>query len=150
MEAADGRSSARGSAWAIATMLGLPALLALVCLNAGFFTPPPPPAAPAGLTAQSMTPWRVKLRWNLGDPHTLLGYMLDRAPAGSDQWKTEARLNDWDTWYEDGGLDPETAYEYRLRAMGVFGTADATVRVVTPPALGQTEVDGPDKPLYQH
>lgn len=108
------------------------------CLVTG--PPPDPPAAPANLTASSISSSQVALAWTDGDGET--GYKIERCGGpGCASFVQIATLGANVTAYGDGGLAAATSYSYRVRAYNAGGdsdysdTASATTQAApTPPA----------------
>jgi hypothetical protein len=101
--------------------------------------PPPPgaPAAPSGLTATSAGQDQINLTWtdNSSDED---GFTIQRSLTGL-AWTTVATKSANATSHSDTGLDPETSYQYRVRAFSSNGesawsnTATATTAAVPAP-----------------
>jgi hypothetical protein len=81
-----------------------------------------PPAAPAKLTAKAMTTSSVDLRWrDRSDDES--GFRIDRK-TGSDKWSKVAKVGADVTRFSDTGLNPESTYAFRVRALNAAGTSD--------------------------
>ncbi|GAB3912404.1 hypothetical protein GCM10028803_55620 [Larkinella knui] len=102
-------------------------------------TPDGPPAAPARLTATSVSPSQINLQWaDVSDNET--GFQLEQSPDGA-TWKKIADLPANATTYQNTGLNAATKYFYRIKATNAVGesgystTADATTqdKPLTPP-----------------
>ncbi len=77
--------------------------------------PPEPPNAPSLLTATAISFYKINLSWqDNSDDET--GFVVQRRVADSPDWveigRTEANV----TAFSDKGLEPGTAYHYRVRA----------------------------------
>lgn len=87
------------------------------------------PAQPTGLAA-TLQPRQALLSWN-ADPAPD-SYRLERAPSGG-VFATVAMLDAPVTTYTNFGLDPNTAYSYRLTPINAAGSGPAaTLDVLTP------------------
>jgi predicted phage tail protein len=81
-----------------------------------------PPAAPAKLTAKAITTSRVDLRWrDRSDDES--GFRIDRK-MGSDKWSKVAKVGADVTRFSDTGLNPESTYAFRVRALNAAGKSD--------------------------
>jgi hypothetical protein len=81
-----------------------------------------PPAAPAKLKAKAMTTSRVDLRWrDRSDDES--GFRIDRK-TGSDKWSRVAKVGADVTRFSDTGLNPESTYAFRVRALNAAGKSD--------------------------
>ena len=74
----------------------------------------PPPAAPSDLTATGVSTAQIDLAWT---DHTddEESFLIERAPAGSDDWEEIGTVGTNVTAYADDGLACGTAYDYRVR-----------------------------------
>ena len=73
------------------------------------------PAQPAGLMAEAANA-SVRLSWTAGQESDLDGYMVLRAPQGTDEWNTIARKVKT-PYYTDNTCRPNTTYIYRVKAI---------------------------------
>lgn len=95
------------------------------------------PAAPA-LKVASVAANAVGLSWP--DVMGETGYVVERSPDGATAWGVIANLSANATSYADSGLQPTTAYYYRIRAMNDLGASaysavvSATTLAVAPSA----------------
>ncbi|MCG5217424.1 carbohydrate binding domain-containing protein [Streptosporangium soli] len=79
------------------------------------------PSVPAGLTA-TVSGTTVKLSWTAATDNVgVTGYEIRRAKGAG----TPVVLKAGGTSYSDAGLDPRTAYTYRVRALDAAGNASA-------------------------
>ena len=84
-------------------------------------TLPSPPLAPAGLVVTTNAPTQLGLLWqDYSDNET--AFALFRKSGGSD-WVKIATLAPNVIRYTDSGLNPETTYTYRLRAVNQGGAS---------------------------
>lgn len=98
------------------------------------------PAAPVGLVAQALDVNTITLTWS--DVSAIeTAYEIERSPAGEGQWLLVASLAANSTAYTDAGLSADTAFDYRVRALGTHGPSDysATVTVATPPVASYAD-----------
>jgi hypothetical protein len=81
-----------------------------------------PPATPSALMANAAASDRVQLSWtdNSDDED---GFIIERAPQGSGAWSEVARIGADRSSFENTGLEPETAYAFRVRAFSAGGTS---------------------------
>lgn len=92
------------------------------------------PATPAALVAEAVDVNSIALTWeDLSDIET--GYQVERSPASEGDWLTVATLDANTTSFLDGGLDANSGYDYRLRALNANGGSDysAVASASTPP-----------------
>jgi hypothetical protein len=89
------------------------------------------PSKPAGLTAEAHAA-SVTLTWSAVDDTDVEGYMVVRAPKGSDEWNTIARKLTTTT-FTDNTCRQGTTYIYKVKAIDraqnlseASGTAEAT------------------------
>jgi uncharacterized delta-60 repeat protein len=103
-------------------------------------TPPSIPAAPSHLATQLLFDRKVRLTWrdNSGpnaDPED--GFLIQRA-VGTGTFVDLAAVGAGVASYLDAGLEPDTAYAYRVRAFNVTGdspySGPALIRTAIPPA----------------
>lgn len=73
------------------------------------------PAKPAGLLAESQSA-SVRLSWTANTETDVEGYMVVRAPKGTDDWNTIARQLT-ETYFVDNTCRPNTSYTYKLMAI---------------------------------
>lgn len=74
-----------------------------------------PPAQPTGLIAEAQ-PASVRLSWTANSEEDLAGYMVLRAPQGTDDWNTIARQLTA-TSFVDNTCLPSRAYIYKVKAI---------------------------------
>lgn len=101
----------------------------------------PVPVAPTGLTATPRAatatfPWvSIELAWSGSDPNTR-SYEVQRALAGTGSFATITSVTGATT-YRDRTVLLGTAYDYRVRAVGLSGASEWTgVATATAPAQG--------------
>ena len=73
------------------------------------------PAKPAGLLAESQSA-SVRLSWTANAETDVEGYMVVRAPKGTDDWNTIARQLT-ETYFVDNTCRPNTSYIYKVKAI---------------------------------
>ena len=73
------------------------------------------PAKPAGLLAESQSA-SVRLSWTSNTEEDVEGYMVVRAPKGTDDWNTIARQLT-ETYFVDNTCRPNTSYIYKVKAI---------------------------------
>ena len=73
------------------------------------------PAKPAGLLAESQST-SVRLSWTANTETDVEGYMVVRAPKGTDDWNTIARQLT-ETYFVDNTCRPNTSYIYKVKAI---------------------------------
>ena len=73
------------------------------------------PAKPAGLLAESQSA-SVRLSWTANTETDVEGYMVVRAPKGTDDWNTIARQLA-ETYFVDNTCRPNTSYIYKVKAI---------------------------------
>lgn len=82
-----------------------------------------PPAAPDGLAVTGFTDTAVSFSWaSNSSNHT--GFSIERSPDGDTGWAERDTVAADVTTYTDTGLDPGTAYFYRVRAFNLDGYSD--------------------------
>lgn len=89
---------------------------------------PDPPAVPAGFTATASSSSAINLSWNAVTNAT--SYILERRPDGGSYSQIASPIG---TSYSDSGLNPNTNYTYRLRAVNASGqssTVTASARTL--------------------
>jgi fibronectin type 3 domain-containing protein len=99
--------------------------------------PPPAPAAPSGLSATAVSSTAIRLEWtdNSSDETR---FEIQRR-QGSASFVAVANVGESVTAYTDNGLEPATAYDYRIRAChdsgcSAYTGASATTDDPPPPA----------------
>lgn len=73
------------------------------------------PAKPVGLLAESQSA-SVRLSWTANTETDVEGYMVVRAPKGTDDWNTIARQLT-ETYFVDNTCRPNTSYIYKVKAI---------------------------------
>ena len=73
------------------------------------------PAKPAGLSAEPQSA-SVRLSWTANTETDVEGYMVVRAPKGTDDWNTIARQLT-ETYFVDNTCRPNTSYIYKVKAI---------------------------------
>ena len=73
------------------------------------------PAKPAGLLAEPQSA-SVRLSWTANTETDVEGYMVVRAPKGTDDWNTIARQLT-ETYFVDNTCRPNTSYIYKVKAI---------------------------------
>jgi len=99
------------------------------------------PAAPTGLTAIAASPTQINLTWN--DVTNDSGYRMERSPAPGGPWVEIASLPQNTTSYPSTGLNPQTTYFYRVRAVntGGFSPYSELAGATTPATPGPSASD---------
>jgi hypothetical protein len=74
-----------------------------------------PPARPSSLVAAAVSDNQIELEWidNAGNES---GFLVERRAGPTGKWVQLGAVSANETAYTDGGLGPETAYEYRVRS----------------------------------
>lgn len=73
------------------------------------------PAKPVGLLAEPQSA-SVRLSWTANTEEDVEGYMVVRAPKGTDDWNTIARQLT-ETYFVDNTCRPNTSYIYKVKAI---------------------------------
>ena len=73
------------------------------------------PAKPVGLSAEPQSA-SVRLSWTANTEADVEGYMVVRAPKGTDDWNTIARQLT-ETYFVDNTCRPNTSYIYKVKAI---------------------------------
>jgi fibronectin type 3 domain-containing protein len=134
----------------------------LLFVPSGTAPPPPPPpppssvpAAPSNLTARAVSHNRVDLAWKDNSQNETAfalwrkggGPLTQSVPATSadGDWERIAVLPSNQTSFADRSVEPETAYVYRVRAIGKEGASDWSneARATTPFDNGEPRPPGP-------
>jgi titin len=99
-------------------------------------TPVAAPAAPTGLTATASSPSQINLSWSGVSGAT--SYAVQRSPDGSSWAPLASGLTT--ASYADTGLQPATAYFYRVQASNAAGSGpfSATASATTQPLAAPT------------
>ena len=93
-----------------------------------------PPTAPSALSTTALSHSEIALSWN-DQSADETGFELERSLDNGQSWAALATLGANVTAYTDQGLTAETAYGYRVRAIGVGGaSAYSNSILVTTPA----------------
>ena len=98
--------------------------------NATTQAPPPAPDAPDNLVANAISTSQINLSWTDGGPNED-NYRVERSPGGANNWATVTTLAANATGYNDGGLDDDTTYDYRVIAVNGSGEATSEVASAT-------------------
>ncbi len=88
------------------------------------------PAMPSGLAAEPLSGGSIRLSWEAAGNAAI--YRLERSPSGTGEWTTSSPISS--TSYVSSGLEPETTYDFRIRAEnanGVSGFSEAISSVTT-------------------
>ena len=92
-----------------------------------------PPVTPTGLQATAENSLLIRLDWNdLGDNE--VGFEIERKIWGGTYILIETVGTDVEIYYDTSGIEPESAYTYRIRAYNAEGYSDysSEASVVTP------------------
>jgi hypothetical protein len=92
------------------------------------------PAAPANLHC-TVQPASVKLMWDANTETDLEGYMVLRAPKGTDEWNTIARKLQTN-YFTDNGCRQGVAYDYKVKAIDRSQNFSAASDVITATPTG--------------
>ncbi len=84
-----------------------------------------PPQAPTGLHASATGPFTVALTWN-DESVNESSFEIERKHASAGTWAQISTTDPDATAFGDSGLDPNTAYVYRVRACNEVGCSDYT------------------------
>ena len=89
-----------------------------------------------------MSSTRIDLAWtdNAGGA---AGFRVERSPSGSAAWEPVATVAAGTTVYTDTGLDPATAYDYRVRATTASGTSAPSNTATATTSAGTTSPAAP-------
>jgi hypothetical protein len=79
------------------------------------------PAAPANVTAQTLSETSVTVSW--GDVTGENGFVVERSPDGSTGWTQVGTTSADVTNFVNTGLNPGTTYWYRIRAVDASGSS---------------------------
>jgi titin len=95
------------------------------------------PAAPAHLSGEGVSATQITLTWSdRSDNET--GFGIERAPESGSAWQALAGVGADTTRFSDNGLQPNTAYRYRVRALNGAKTSawveSGVIRTLPPPA----------------
>ena len=114
-------------------------------------TPSSPPItlrAPTILTAMAVSSSRVKLTWQDNSTHER-GFRMERRTQGSSDWVGIGTTSSNATTFLDEGLEPFTAYHYRVQGFNVGGvsvfsneTATRTLEALPPTLAGFAPTSG--------
>jgi hypothetical protein len=104
------------------------------------YTPDPLPAAPTGLATEVLGPASVRLTWTNPDDAALF-LVIERSAAGAGSWGNRRLIAVGET-VDLTGLDPDTAYDFRVAGRNERGDSawSATASATTDP------VPAPDAP----
>jgi fibronectin type 3 domain-containing protein/regulation of enolase protein 1 (concanavalin A-like superfamily) len=95
-----------------------------------------PPVAPAGLTANAISPTQVDLSW--ADVATESGYKIERKTGAAGTYAQIATVGAGVTTYSNTGLTALTTYYYRVRANNAAGdspySTEANATTLGPPS----------------
>lgn len=75
--------------------------------------PEGPPLAPRNVGGVALAYNRIRLYWQAGSANTT-GYYIERRVEGDEFFRMISEADD--EYFEDTGLEPETTYEYRIKA----------------------------------
>ncbi|HSS61358.1 MAG TPA: fibronectin type III domain-containing protein [Candidatus Limnocylindrales bacterium] len=106
----------------VARTAGLNAVVSGIFLGAS-----PPSAPPTGLVATAVSTSQVNLTWNASSG--VSSYKIQRSPDGSAGWAQVGTSTT--TTFSDSGLNPATAYFYRVLAAGASDSAPSNVASAT-------------------
>ncbi len=102
-----------------------------------------PPSAPSGLSASPVSSTRVSLAWTDTSSEET-GFTVQRTEAGTGAWTNVGSVAPETTGYTDTGLQPSTAYDYRVRAESAGGVSPwSDVAMATTPAAPTTPPAAP-------
>ncbi|HYC87284.1 MAG TPA: fibronectin type III domain-containing protein [Chryseosolibacter sp.] len=94
---------------------------------------------PENLEVTTTEPRKLNLLWSLGSSNGHTGFEIQRSTADTSNFVTVAYTNANATSFTDSGLEPETAYVYRIRAVnvatqGIFSDTASGVTYPYPPS----------------
>jgi hypothetical protein len=97
--------------------------------------PSEPPAAPSELTATAISSNQIDLSW-MDNATNESGFEIERSLDGTN-WQLLNTIGANNTTYSDAGLESNTTYSYRVRAINGSTTSDysSTVSATTPQAI---------------
>src|SRR5439155_1382308 len=104
--------------------------------------PPPLPEPPTDLEIHEPSPAQVTLTWKDASA-TEAGFVVERKAAGG-AWQKIATLQPNATQFQDTGLDPQTAYSYRVHAINGAGASSDSGEVgahIKPAALASLTLE---------
>src|SRR5207302_1641268 len=99
------------------------------------------PGSPTGLTAIAASSSQIHLSWTAPSNNggsTITGYEIERSTDGGTTFSTiVSNTGSTSTTYSDSGLNPSTAYTYRVSAINSVGTSSpsntASTTIPQPP-----------------
>jgi hypothetical protein len=92
----------------------------------------PGPATPANLAVTTASSTQLNVSWS--DVADETGFVLERAPLGSQSFAPVATLRKGVTTYTDTGLTPASSYQYEIVATDASGSSNPSA-----PAVGTTD-----------
>lgn len=93
------------------------------------------PVAPTQIEVRSYGGTQAILTWKTSGYTD--SFVIERSSTGTGGWTFVATVSLYDDIYRDSGLNPETQYFYRIRAVNSGGDSDATTSIAaTTAALG--------------
>ena len=106
---------------------------------------PVPPAAPTGLTAQDVTHESVTLTWDPPNDHSITSYRILRRErdAGTELQAIVEDTGSAANTYMDDTVEPETVYEYRVKAINNDGVSEQSNSAQADTAADPTPPAGP-------
>ncbi|MEC0240331.1 glycosyl hydrolase family 8 [Paenibacillus dokdonensis] len=101
-----------------------------------------PPSAPSELEGKGMTPFQINLSWNASSGLQPAGYHVyrDGHLAGTAEG----------TAFQDIGLQPETVYQYTVKAFGKNGSESLSTAAIAAKTKASFLGSGAVKPFPQH
>jgi subtilase family serine protease len=94
------------------------------------------PAAPTNLTARAISKNQINLTWTESSTNQT-GFVIQRAPSGSNKWTTIATVGATVTAYSDTSVSRNKSYTYRVYAYNSYGnSAYSNTASATTPSVG--------------
>ena len=111
-------------------------------VKAADWQPVAAPSVPREFKATAISPTEVEFSWR-SNYTDVEGYIVERKKVTETEWKKVGRFTGWNWKPKDTGLEPGTAYVYRLKAFNsggdsAYGISPATTfpdRNVNPPGV---------------
>ena len=98
-----------------------------------------PPNSPSGLELEATQTNRIDLQWS-DNSDDEIGFRIERSKEDEENYRQIAAVKPDTTTYQDGGLDSETIYYYRILSYNEAADSDysASANIETLPFSGST------------